>query len=267
MCQGKPKRTIRVAQAIPTVKDYWRVKKLFCYLKGLFKMQVDQTDGAPKRRVRDTRVLEWRRTTTSIFAPHGVPERTDCRSREDPATAFVSVTQPSLDAENIGHDPHILMLLSAMGAIPSIDNMVSSIVLSPAPDDIVKVNKPIEFRIRVTNLATGYFTNPAETYFAAPQLVNEKGLIEGHLHVTVQFLGDKINPQTPLNASNPIWFKGIRNKADGDGILSATLDKGLEKPGFYRVCTMAAAANHQPVLMPIAARGAQDDCTKFRVKW
>ncbi|EEH35599.2 hypothetical protein PAAG_06646 [Paracoccidioides lutzii Pb01] len=220
-------------------------------------MQVDRTDGAPKRRVRDTRVLECKYPKAYLAAIYLFRAQNNhinfCAPR-GPRTNGLQINEGSCNG-------------IPMGAIPSVDNMVSSIILTPAPDDIVRVNKPIEFRIRVTNLATGYFTNPAETYFAAPQLVNEKGLIEGHLHVTVQFLGDKINPQTPLDASNPIWFKGIRNKANGDGILSATLDKGLEKPGFYRVCTMAAAANHQPVLMPVAARGAQDDCTKFRVKW
>lgn len=42
------------------------------------------------------------------------------------------------------------------------------------------------------------------------------------------------------------------------------MSAGLEK-GFYRVCTMSSAANHQPVLMPVAQRGAQDDCQRFSV--
>jgi len=28
---------------------------------------------------------------------------------------------------------------------------------------------------------------------------------------------------------------------------------------------MTAAANHQPVIMPVAQRGAQDDCVRFSV--
>lgn len=35
--------------------------------------------------------------------------------------------------------------------------------------------------------------------------------------------------------------------------------------GNYRVCTMTSSSNHQPVLMPVAQRGAQDDCQKFVV--
>jgi transcription initiation factor TFIID subunit 15 len=47
-------------------------------------------------------------------------------------------------------------------------------------------------------------------------------------------------------------------------MLQTTVKGGLPK-GFYRVCTIVAAANHQPVLMPVAQRGSQDDCTKFIV--
>jgi hypothetical protein len=35
--------------------------------------------------------------------------------------------------------------------------------------------------------------------------------------------------------------------------------------GNYRVCSMTSSSNHQPVLMPVAQRGAQDDCQKFTV--
>lgn len=60
------------------------------------------------------------------------------------------------------------------------------------------------------------------------------------------------------------FFKGINDAGDGSGGLKATVSAGLEK-GFYRVCTMSSAANHQPVLMPVAQRGAQDDCQRFSV--
>lgn len=46
--------------------------------------------------------------------------------------------------------------------------------------------------------------------------------------------------------------------------MSATVTGGLPA-GNYRVCTMSSASNHQPVLMPVAQRGAQDDCTKFTI--
>jgi len=54
------------------------------------------------------------------------------------------------------------------------------------------------------------------------------------------------------------------NQVEENGQLSVTVTGGLPA-GLYRVCTMASAANHQSVLMPVAQRGAQDDCTKFSV--
>lgn len=59
-------------------------------------------------------------------------------------------------------------------------------------------------------------------------------------------------------------FQGINDAGNGNGLLSVAVTAGLPA-GFYRVCTMNSASNHQPVLMPIAQRGAQDDCTKFTV--
>ncbi|KAG4221241.1 hypothetical protein PC116_g30283 [Phytophthora cactorum] len=77
-------------------------------------------------------------------------------------------------------------------------------------------------------------------------------------------MGDSLNPTQPLDASKFVFFKGINDAGDGNGLLSAKVDGGLPA-GNYRVCTMFAAANHQPVIMPVAQRGAQDDCTKFTV--
>lgn len=60
-----------------------------------------------------------------------------------------------------------------------------------------------------------------------------------------------------------VFFKGI-NDAGNQGLLKATVDKGLP-PGNYRLCSMSSASNHQPVLIPVAQRGAQDDCVRFVV--
>jgi transcription initiation factor TFIID subunit 15 len=59
-------------------------------------------------------------------------------------------------------------------------------------------------------------------------------------------------------------LKGIDDVGNGNGLLQATVTGGLHV-GIYRVCTMIAPRNHQPVNMPDAQRGAQDDCTKFEV--
>ena len=67
-----------------------------------------------------------------------------------------------------------------------------------------------------------------------------------------------------LDASKFVFFKGINDAGDGKGNLAATVTGGLPK-GNYRVCTIGTAFTHQPALMPVARRGAQEDCQKFSV--
>ncbi|OJD13150.1 hypothetical protein AJ78_06373 [Emergomyces pasteurianus Ep9510] len=154
-----------------------------------------------------------------------------------------------------------------MGEIPSTKHMVSTLIMAPVTGDVFKVNQSIVFKVAVRNIEMGFYTNSNATYLSAPQSLNSEGLVQGHTHLTVQFMGPSATGIQALDASSPIWFKSVNsahpeNKTEG---FTATLDGGLGKPGFYRVCTLTAAANHQPVIMPIPNRGAQDDCTKFKV--
>ncbi len=61
-----------------------------------------------------------------------------------------------------------------------------------------------------------------------------------------------------------LFFKGINDAGNGKGLLQATVAGGLPA-GNYRVCTLTSSSNHQPVIMPVAQRGSQDDCQKFVV--
>jgi transcription initiation factor TFIID subunit 15 len=151
-----------------------------------------------------------------------------------------------------------------MGDIPSQSKMVSAIILSPKPGENIPANKPLTIKMRVANFEMGKFTQPNGTYYTAPQQVSAAGFVQGHVHVTLQDLGGSFTPEQPLDASKFVVFKGVNDMGDGKGLLSASVPNGLPK-GFYRVCTMISAQNHQPVLMPVAQRGAQDDCSKFSV--
>ncbi|EER42004.1 conserved hypothetical protein [Histoplasma capsulatum var. duboisii H88] len=154
-----------------------------------------------------------------------------------------------------------------MGEIPSTKHMVSTLITSPLPGDEFKVNQTITFKVAVKNIEMGFYTNSNVSFLSAPQSLNCEGFVRGHTHLTVQFMGLNTTAIQALDASNPTWFKSVNgphaeNKTDD---FTATLEGGLGKPGFYRVCTLTAAANHQPVIMPVPNRGAQDDCTKFKV--
>lgn len=151
-----------------------------------------------------------------------------------------------------------------MGDIPSKANMVSSIITFPETGgDNVAADTTFDIKVQMQNLVAGSFTNAQETYYSAPQAL-QGGKIVGHTHVTVQDMGNSMNPTQPLNPSTFAFFKGINDDGNGNGLLSATVTGGLPA-GNYRVCTMSSSSNHQPVLMPVAQRGAQDDCTKFVV--
>ncbi|KAK8044894.1 hypothetical protein PG993_004918 [Apiospora rasikravindrae] len=150
-----------------------------------------------------------------------------------------------------------------MGKIPSKGQMVSTLVQNPANNDVVEPNTSFDINVLVTNLVAGSFTNAQTTYYSAPQDL-EGGLIVGHTHVTVQDLGNSQNPENTLDPTQFVFFKGINDAGNGNGLLTATVDGGLPE-GNFRVCTITSASNHQPVIMPVAQRGAQDDCIRFSV--
>ncbi|TDZ31565.1 hypothetical protein C8035_v001486 [Colletotrichum spinosum] len=151
-----------------------------------------------------------------------------------------------------------------MGKIPSNTKMVSTVLTKPAHNENIEANKDFDVTLKVNNLAAGSFTDAQATYYSAPQDLNGNGQIIGHCHVTIQDMGNTLTPNQPLDPTKFSFFKGINDAGDGNGNLKATVAKGLPA-GNYRVCTMCSASNHQPVLMPVAQRGAQDDCNKFTV--
>jgi hypothetical protein len=151
-----------------------------------------------------------------------------------------------------------------MGKIPAKTNMISAIILNPLPGDKVPASQTFNVTVQTQHLDAGFFSNPTTNYYTAPQDLNANGDIIGHCHVTVQTLGSSLAPTTPPDPTTFAFFKGIDDAGNGRGLLNAVIDGGLS-PGFYRVCTLISAQNHQPVNMPIAQRGAQDDCTKFEV--
>lgn len=154
--------------------------------------------------------------------------------------------------------------LSAMGDIPAKTAMVSSIITFPTTGGkSIASDTDFNITVQMSNLVAGSFTNADATYYAAPQTLSG-GLVVGHTHVTVQDLGNSLNPTTALDATKFAFFKGINDAGNGKGLLTAVVTGGLPA-GNYRVCTMASASNHQPVLMPVAQRGTADDCTKFTV--
>jgi hypothetical protein len=108
----------------------------------------------------------------------------------------------------------------------------------------------------IQNFQSGSFVNPDENYFAAPQQVNAQGQIIGHSHVVVEALS-ALDQTTPTDPTKFAFFQGL-NSAAVNGILTANVAAGLPA-GFYKLSSINTAANHQPVLVPIAQHGSLDD--------
>lgn len=152
---------------------------------------------------------------------------------------------------------------TVQGQLPTFDNMVSTIIVSPKNGETIAVNKPFTVAIQNQNLITGFFDDPVAQYYAKPQILGAGGKIKGHQHITIQQLtSTKIAPDARVFA----FFKGLNDAANGQGQLSVLVDKGLPASGLYRVCSISASQGHQPVVMPVAQRGAQDDCVRINVK-
>jgi len=157
-----------------------------------------------------------------------------------------------------------------MGVLPATTNQPSCKFVTPTNNqDIAAANTPFTMTLAITGMQTGNFVNAQTNYFAAPQTVNAQGQIVGHSHMVVQAL-TSLTQTTPINPTQFAFFQGLDSPAvNGQqsatvGQLSATVAKGLPA-GCYKVSTINTAANHQPVVGPVAQHGSFDDAVYFTV--
>ncbi|KAJ1565249.1 hypothetical protein HK096_003801 [Nowakowskiella sp. JEL0078] len=149
------------------------------------------------------------------------------------------------------------------GSIPSFDRMVSTLIIQPDYESTLDASQNNTVTVAIQNLQTGFFDDPQKQYYLVPQTLNIVGNVEGHLHITVQ----KLSGKSVLDARVFSFFKGL-NAASTDGLtLSVIIPAGtLKENGAYRFCSITGTFSHQPVIMPVAQRGAQDDCVRVSVK-
>ena len=150
---------------------------------------------------------------------------------------------------------------TVQGVLPSSDRMISTIITAPANNANIPEGQTFTVSVRSVNINYGFFNNPDVAYYAQPQTLDAQGNVEGHQHITIQKI--EANGQPPP-AATPVFFKGL-NQDSPDGTLSEPVPGGITGPGVYRICTMTSSSGHQPVLMPVARRGAQDDCIRINI--
>lgn len=114
------------------------------------------------------------------------------------------------------------------------------------------------------NLQTGKFSDAKKQYYTQPQQLNSNGKIFGHQHITVQEIR---NGKSALDPRNFAFFQGINTRAKDGRTLSVTVPPNtFKRAGQYRICSISGTFTHQPVIMPVAQRGSQDDCIRINVK-
>jgi len=151
-----------------------------------------------------------------------------------------------------------------MGAIAATTAMPSAKFVNPPNLGSVPANTNFTVVLAIRNLETGWFVNPNTNYFAAPQQVNSStGLILGHSHVVIEEI-TSMNQTDPTDPTKFAFFSGLNAVAE-NGQLSTTVNGGLPK-GTYRIASINAAANHQPVLVAVAQHGSLDDMVYFTVE-
>ncbi|KAF9258598.1 hypothetical protein L218DRAFT_964322 [Marasmius fiardii PR-910] len=150
-----------------------------------------------------------------------------------------------------------------MGLIPNANRMPSSKFIFPTNGVVLKTNTTFTIDMAVANLQMGNFVNPNTNYFAAPQTLNDQGIIIGHSHITVDKL-PSLDSKVPTDPRVPAFFKGLNAPTD-NGVASLEVTGGLPA-GFYRLASINAAANHQPVLVAVAQHGSLDDMIYFTIK-
>ncbi|PPR00030.1 hypothetical protein CVT24_009039, partial [Panaeolus cyanescens] len=149
-----------------------------------------------------------------------------------------------------------------IGVIPSVDNMPSSKFVFPKNFGTIPAGQTFTVEMAIQKMVTGFFVNAQANYFAAPQTLNNQGQIQGHSHVVIEKL-DSLDQTRPTDPKNFAFFKGL-NEAARDGKLFAEVTGGLA-PGFYKMSSINSAANHQPVIVPVAQHGSLDDAVYFTV--
>jgi len=156
---------------------------------------------------------------------------------------------------NAAADGKISCSTLIQGKLPAVTQMVSSIITAPQNQEVLELNKPFTIDFNVRNLATGV----SAPYLESPQTLNAQGLVEGNMAVTIQDMGDNT---APVDSSKTEFFKEVLTPGTS---FSVPVDKSLPA-GNFRVCVHARSKSLQPVMMPVAQRGAQDDCVRFTIK-
>lgn len=151
-----------------------------------------------------------------------------------------------------------------MGMVPAPEKYPSCKFVFPINFSGIRADTTFNVIVKINNMVSGSFTNPASTYFSAPQQLSRETLqVIGHAHIVAQKI-PALDSTEPLDPTVFSFFKGIDTSVGVDGTSTVPVPNGLPA-GTYRLSTMVSASNHQPVLSGMAQRGSFDDVVYFTV--
>ncbi|KAI8899988.1 hypothetical protein BC833DRAFT_563672 [Globomyces pollinis-pini] len=154
---------------------------------------------------------------------------------------------------------------TVQGVIPDVNNMVSTMIQEPASGATLNGAQGFQVKFSSINLNSGFGLNAQNQFLLAPQTIGANGKIEGLQQLVIQKIN---NPNAAPAAAQVSFFQAVNQKSNNNGVgnFNVNVPAGAVKTkGLHRICTMAAAAAMQPVVMPIAQRGAQDDCIRVNI--
>jgi hypothetical protein len=160
----------------------------------------------------------------------------------------------------------IMCVNTVQGMIPEVTKMISSIITAPASAATVNAAQGFQVQFATQNLMAGLTANMQNQFLLVPQTLDpNNGLVQGFMQISIQQLN---NPQSAPNAQEFSFFQASAARSDANGLTRFTIDvpaNAIRTRGLHRICTIAASAGGQPVIMPVAQRGAQDDCIRVTV--
>ncbi|BGP34320.1 hypothetical protein JCM10296v2_006135 [Rhodotorula toruloides] len=195
------------------------------------------------------------RSPSSVLETHSA-SRSDVPPLTSPLTLALPSSRPPSPAQTGSCNAVPMGIIAAQTKMPSCK------FVNPRNLDTIPANQDFEVQMAINNLVTGNFVNAQQNYFAAPQNVDQNGVIIGHSHVVIEPI-DSLTTTTVSDPTQFAFFKGL-NDAAQNGILSATVTGGLPA-GTYKLSSINSAANHQPALVGVAQHGSLDDAVYFTV--
>ena len=158
---------------------------------------------------------------------------------------------------------------TSQGLIPLAENMISTLIIFPENGQSLGGDEGFDIVFETINLISGKSLNLKNQYLALPQTLDpQTGMIEGMQSISIQPLQSQIGNDLAFNApdANVFSFYQILNtRSDSGGKTSYTTTvkpRQIKTRGLHRICTLAMSRSGMAAIMPIAQRGAQDDCIR-----